>query len=48
MTHPNDKLAALEWALSRAKESSDEIVKLSVLPAIQELRDLALREARGG
>ncbi|MEA5123262.1 hypothetical protein [Xanthomonas floridensis] len=48
--HPNDKLAALDWALSRAREAgaSDELIRLTHLPALQQLRDQAQREARGG
>ncbi|WP_181142584.1 hypothetical protein [Xanthomonas arboricola] len=48
--HPNDKLAALDWALSRAREitASDELIRLTRLPALQQLRDQAQREARGG
>lgn len=47
--HPNDKLAALDWALAKAREAalSDEIVRLMHLPALQQLRDEAQREARG-
>ena len=49
-THPNDKLAALDWAVSKAREESraDDMVRLMHLPALQELRDQALREVRGG
>lgn len=48
--HPNDKLAALKWALSRAREiaTSDELIRLAHLPVLQQLRDQAQREARGG
>ncbi|MEQ8034305.1 hypothetical protein [Xanthomonas sp. WHRI 6106] len=48
--HPNDKIAALDWALSRAREAAagDELIRLTHLPALQELRDEAQREARGG
>lgn len=46
--HPNDKLAALDWAVRQAqKHTDDTLVKLSVLPVLQELRDQAQREARG-
>ncbi len=47
--HPNDKLAALDWALAKARETAttDEIVRLMHLPTLQQLRDEALREARG-
>jgi len=45
--HPNDKLAALDWAVNQAKQPTDDpLVKLSVLPALQQLRDQAQREAR--
>ena len=48
--HPNDRLAALEWALARAREAAktDDLVRLTHVPALQELRDEAQREARGG
>ncbi|UXA66058.1 hypothetical protein [Xanthomonas prunicola] len=48
--HPNDRLAALEWALARARDTgkTDELVRLTHVPALQELRDEAQREARGG
>ncbi|CAD7379515.1 hypothetical protein GGR60_000918 [Xanthomonas arboricola] len=48
--HPNDRLAALEWALARARDAgkTDELVRLTHVPALQELRDEAQREARGG
>ncbi|WP_170292297.1 hypothetical protein [Xanthomonas maliensis] len=48
--HPNDRLAALDWALSRAREAaaSDELIRLTHLPVLQQLRDEAQREARGG
>ncbi|WP_155758242.1 hypothetical protein [Xanthomonas arboricola] len=47
--HPNDKLAALDWALSRAREAAaiDELIRLTHLPTLQQLRDQAQREARG-
>ncbi|MBV6794273.1 hypothetical protein [Xanthomonas euvesicatoria] len=46
--HPNDKLAALDWALKFAREAgkTDELVRLTHVPALQELRDEA-QEARG-
>ncbi|MBO9766471.1 MULTISPECIES: hypothetical protein [Xanthomonas] len=48
--HPHDRLAALEWALARAREAgkADELVRLTHVQALQELRDEAQREARGG
>ncbi|MCC5068288.1 hypothetical protein [Xanthomonas campestris] len=48
--HPSDKLAALDWALSRARDAAanDEPIRLTHLPALQQLRDEAHREARGG
>ena len=47
--HPNDKLAALDWAVQQAQKATDDtLVKLSVLPVLQELRDQAQREERGG
>ncbi|CAD1792744.1 hypothetical protein [Xanthomonas arboricola] len=47
-SHPNDKLAALQWAVERARQAAagDELVRLNVLPALQQLRDEARREAR--
>ncbi|HEY9255818.1 MAG TPA: hypothetical protein VIP30_14925 [Stenotrophomonas sp.] len=47
--HPNDALAALEWAVARARESAktDDLVRLNVLPALQAERDKAQKEARG-
>jgi len=47
-THPNDRLAALEWAVAQAREAAktDDMVRLTVLPALQEEHDHALREAR--
>ena len=45
MTHPNDVLAALEWAITQAEDSADPIVRLANLPALRELRDTAKREA---
>ncbi|WP_369913943.1 hypothetical protein AB8810_13015 [Xanthomonas sp. NCPPB 3005] len=46
--HANDKLAALQWAVERARAAaaSDELVRLNVLPALQQLRDDAQQEAR--
>jgi hypothetical protein len=46
--HPNDRLAALDWALARAKEAAktDDLVRLNVLPALQAERDKAQMEAR--
>ncbi|QNH21200.1 hypothetical protein HEP73_02112 [Xanthomonas sp. GW] len=48
--HPNDKLAAIQWAVEQARQAaaSDELVRLNILPALQQLRDDAQREARGG
>ena len=48
MSHPNDTLAALEWAVAQAREAAktDDMVRLNYLPALQEQRDAALREAR--
>ncbi|WP_165402891.1 hypothetical protein [Pseudoxanthomonas winnipegensis] len=46
--HPNDRLAALDWAVARAKEAAktDDLVRLNVLPALQAERDKAQQEAR--
>lgn len=48
--HENDKLAALQWAVERAREAAagDELVRLNVLPALQQLRDDAQRDVRRG
>ena len=48
--HPNDRLYALEWALSQAREAAktNELVRLNVLPSLQHDFDQAQREARGG
>ncbi|MBB5860205.1 hypothetical protein [Xanthomonas arboricola] len=48
--HPTDKLAALDWALARARDAgkTDELVRLTHVPALQELRNEAQREARDG
>ncbi|MGV1119199.1 hypothetical protein [Xanthomonas translucens] len=48
--HANDKLAALQWAVEQARAEAhfDDLVRLNVLPALQQLRDDAQREARGG
>ena len=44
--HPNDIIAALEWAVAQARAKDDEIVRLTHMPALQELLDEARREAR--
>ena len=45
--HPNDKHAALEWAVRQAEAAaSDPLVRLSILPALREMRDEAQRETR--
>ncbi|MGL0786583.1 hypothetical protein [Xanthomonas translucens] len=43
-----DRLYALTWAVNQAREAAttDELVRLNVLPALQQLRDDAQREAR--
>ncbi|WP_161556499.1 MULTISPECIES: hypothetical protein [Xanthomonas] len=48
--HPNDKLAALDWALKLAREASktDELVRLTHVQALKELRDEAQTETRRG
>lgn len=48
--HQNDRLAALQWAVERAREAAagDELVRLNVLPALQQLRDDAQRDVRRG
>lgn len=46
---PNDRLVALDRALSRAREAaaSDELIRLTHLLLLQQLRDQAQRKARG-
>lgn len=46
--HPNDQLAALQWAVTQARTAAetDELVRLNTLPALQYLRDQAQRETR--
>lgn len=44
--HPNDKLAALQWAVSQAEKAKDDpLVGLSILPCLREMQDEAKREA---
>lgn len=47
MMHPNDTLAALEYAVKKAREDAetDDLVKLVYLPALQEKRDEVKRES---
>lgn len=46
MSHPNDMLAALDWAVAQAeKHQDDPLVRLIVLPALREKRDEAKRKA---
>ncbi|HSD16824.1 MAG TPA: hypothetical protein VLC71_06110 [Thermomonas sp.] len=47
--HENDILAGLEHAIKnmRAEAEHDTLVRLTYLPALQELRDRLQREARG-
>ena len=44
--HPNDKLAALDWAISQARSaaSNDAWVKQTVLPVLQQMVNETLRE----
>lgn len=44
--HPNDIIAALEWAAQQARIDDDELVRLNVYPALQELLAKARRESR--
>ncbi|WP_221176640.1 hypothetical protein, partial [Xanthomonas vasicola] len=48
--HPNDMPAPLDWTLNHARESaaSNELMRLMHMPAPQQLRNEAQREARGG
>ena len=43
--HPNDLLAALEWAVAQAEQSPDPIVKLTTLASLRLMRDQAKRDA---
>lgn len=47
--HPNDRLAALDWAVARAREAAqtDDLVRLNVLPALRAERDMAQKAVRG-
>lgn len=44
--HPNDKLAALDWAISQARsvESKNAWVNQTILPVLQQMWDEAQRE----
>ena len=46
--HPNDKLAALDWAISQARSAAhkDSWVSQTVLKVLQQMRDDVQREAR--
>ena len=46
--HPNDKLAALDWAISQARSAApaDAWVKKTVLPVLQQMRDDVQKTAR--
>lgn len=48
--HPQDTNAALEWAVKQAEAAAktDELVRLTHLPALRSLRDQAARDSRGG
>ena len=48
--HPNDKLAALDWAISQARSaaSSDAWVKESILPVLQIIFNEFLRGQHNG
>ncbi|MCW0447217.1 hypothetical protein [Xanthomonas sacchari] len=48
--HANDKLTALQWDVWYAREAAagDELVRLNVPPAQQQLRDEARRDVRRG
>ena len=45
--HPNDKLAALDWAISQARgvAQQDSCIRKTVLTVLQQMRDEAQREA---
>lgn len=43
--HPNDLLAAIEWALRKAEaEQNDVQTRLMIIPALREMMDAAKRE----
>lgn len=46
--HPNDRAAALEWAVKQAEAAAatDVMVRLNYLPALRHERDKAKRKAR--
>ena len=46
--HPNDALAALQWAVTKATKDAetDDYVRLAILPHLREMHDVAQREAR--
>lgn len=46
--HPMDRLEALEWAVEKAilAAQDSDILRLTVLPALREMRDEARAEAR--
>ena len=48
--HHNDKLAALDWAISQARSvvQQDSCFRKTVLTVLQQMRDEAQREARNG
>ena len=48
--HPNDKLAALDWAISQARSaaSNDAWVKQTVLPVLKQMRNDTQREFNNG
>lgn len=47
MADPNDRLAALDWAVAKAAAdtSDDSQVRLIYLPALREMRQEAAKEA---
>ena len=46
--HPNDKLAALDWAISQARSaaSNDAWVKQTILPVLQQIGDQVQKNVR--
>ena len=48
--HPNDKLAALDWAISQARSaaSNDAWVHQTILPVLHQMREDIQKEVRDG
>ena len=48
--HPNDKLAALDWAIFQARSAvqQDSCFRTTILTVLQQMREEAQKEARNG